>query len=269
MGIFKPAQPRVLRAACGCHVGKRRKNNEDNFYFNGSRMECDNAGTEGVLTLEPGLLDNVLQKDCFFAVFDGMGGGDYGEVASYTAAKAAENFFSGQSRVDVHDVTVSLEEYCMQANEEVVRAGSGLGAAHMGSTMVSLYFLDGRAWVCNLGDSPCFLLRDGQLRQLSVEHTDGQEMKANGITGRKPYLTQYLGIDPSEMRIEPYVKNCTLHTGDIFLLCSDGLTDMVELSDIRRTLLRCRSPKEAVETLVQAALEAGGKDNITIMVCQC
>lgn len=267
MSFFKPAQPRLLEAACRSDAGKKRKNNEDNFCFNGVCMDSDSPEAPRTLVLRP--RDSASQDGSFFAVFDGMGGGDYGEVASYTAAKSACGFFVEQDRVEPHDVTESLREYCGEANGEVFRAGSSLGTEQMGSTLAALYFLDGQAWVCNLGDSRCFLAREGRLEQLSVDHTDAEEMNAHHITGRKPYLTQYLGIDPSELRIEPHVKRVRLSEGDIFLLCSDGLTDMVPLPEIEQILLARSAPREAVEALVGAALEAGGRDNITVMVFQC
>lgn len=262
--IFKTQQPGLVSAACASHVGKKRKNNEDNFYFCGASLSCDNLGTGRTLSLEAG---RKQREGGFFAVFDGMGGGDYGEVASYTAAKEAEAFFGASERVDPHDVSLSLNEYCQNANGKVFGAGQELGAGSMGSTLVGLYFLDGRAWVCNLGDSRCYLLRGGRLTQISADHTDERDMKENNVTGRKPYLTQYLGIDPEAFRIEPYISSFSLWEGDVLLLCSDGLTDMVPAEAIGRLL--GQDPEAAVESLVAAALDGGGRDNITVMVCRC
>ena len=88
----------------------------------------------------------------------------------------------------------------------------------------------------------------------------------NGITGRKPYLTQYLGIDPDEMMIEPYIKSYYLQEGDTFLICSDGVTDMVEEQEICRILAHNEDVGDCVDLLIQAALDGGGKDNITAIV---
>lgn len=256
-------------AACGSHIGKRRKNNEDNFYFDGSYMESDNSGTPEILIIEPVEFKRILLSGGFLAVFDGMGGGEYGELASFAAAAEAEKFFERIDRVDPHDVTISLKAFCDEANNNVFETGYNLGTDNMGTTLAGLYFFDNRVWVCNLGDSRCFLHREGRTSQISEDHTDEEEMRENGITGRKPYLTQYLGINPEEMQLEPYVKSYYIHEGDRFLICSDGLTDMVSLKEINRILEGSRSPREAVKELIEEALEEGGRDNITVIVCCC
>ena len=127
-------------------------------------------------------------------------------------------------------------------------------------------FHAGQVWICNLGDSRGYLLRGGKLLQISQDHTDAAFMQENGITGRKPYLTQYLGIDPDEMMIEPYIKSYYLQEGDTFLICSDGVTDMVEEQEICRILAHNEDVGDCVDLLIQAALDGGGKDNITAIV---
>lgn len=250
-----------LTAACGCHQGKRRKNNEDNFYFDGTFMDSDNHG-----------LSEILEKKCaadsgsFFCVFDGMGGGDYGEVASYTAAKSSKTFLEAKIHMNPYDITPSLEKMCSTVNEEVFETAQKLGSEQMGSTLAGLYFYQGQVWVCNLGDSRCFLFRNGIMRQISEDHTDEAFMKENNITGRKPYLTQFLGIDPEEMTVVPAVANELLQSGDRFLICSDGVTDMVEEQQICDLLAENRYPQECVQALIEASLDGGGKDNITVIV---
>lgn len=250
-----------LRAACGCHQGKKRNNNEDNLYFDGSYMNSDN---HGLPSIEKTVLS--LDDDGFFCVFDGMGGGDYGEVASYTASKTTKEFLETGTNINPCDITPSLTKMCEVINQAVYEAGEKLGSSRMGSTLVGLYFHEGQAWVCNLGDSRCYLLRGGRMKQISEDHTDEEFMKENGITGRKPYLTQYLGIDPDEMTIVPSIKSYVLNRGDRFLICSDGVTDMVDDQTICNNLARYQDPDECVKALIQAALDGGGKDNITAIV---
>ena len=252
-----------LRAACGCHQGKKRNNNEDNLYFDGSYMNSDN---HGLPSIEKTVLS--LDDDGFFCVFDGMGGGDYGEVASYTASKTTKEFLETGTNINPCDITPSLTKMCEVINQAVYEVGEKLGSSRMGSTLVGLYFHEGQAWVCNLGDSRCYLLRDGRMKQISEDHTDEEFMKENGITGRKPYLTQYLGIDPDEMTIVPSIKSYVLNRGDRFLICSDGVTDMVDDQTICNNLARYQDPDECVEALIQAALDGGGKDNITAIVLE-
>lgn len=250
-----------LQAACGCNQGKKRNNNEDNFYFNGRYMSTDNHGLSEIWTEEVS-----LRNDSFFCVFDGMGGGDFGEIASYTAAKKTEEFLAIDTHINPCDITPSLDHMCQSINEAVFREGGNLGTARMGSTLVGLYFHAGQVWVCNLGDSRCYLFRNGRMKQISEDHTDESFMKENGITGRKPYLTQYLGIEPDEMLIVPSIKSCYVERGDRFLLCSDGVTDMVEEQQICNLMAGHVHSEECVSALIEASLYEGGKDNITVMI---
>ena len=104
MGFIK-YKTKGIRAAAASHVGKRRQNNEDNMCFDGYRMETDNTGTGTILSCETKPLDAIMGKDAFFAVFDGMGGGDYGEIASFTAADEARVFFKELHRL-AHQVNL-------------------------------------------------------------------------------------------------------------------------------------------------------------------
>lgn len=250
-----------LQAACGCNQGKKRNNNEDNFYFNGGYMNSDNHGLPSIE--KTGI---SLSEDGFFCVFDGMGGGDFGEVASYTASKTTKMFLETESNINPCDITPSLTKMCEVVNQTVYEAGEKLGSSKMGSTLAGLYFHAGQAWVCNLGDSRCYFMRNGKMKQISEDHTDEEFMKENGITGRKPYLTQYLGIDPDEMTIVPSIESYVLNRGDRFLICSDGVTDMVDEQAICNDLARYQDPEDCVKALIQAALDGGGKDNITAIV---
>lgn len=268
MALIKSMQLKVIAASCGCHVGKKRKNNEDNFYFNGKYLDSDNMGLGEILTKKTSLLEDVLGNYQFYAVFDGMGGGDYGEIASNIAAKTVKDFLQNEENINPADITPSLSHMCQIMNKNVFRTEMNLGASQMGSTLVSLFFYAGQVWVCNIGDSRCYRLRDGQMEQISMDHTDEAEMKAFGIKGRKPYLTQFLGVDPEEILLEPHVKSYRLEEGDTFLLCSDGLTDMVTEQEICNMLDRYENTENCVCHLIDAALEAGGRDNITVIVCQ-
>lgn len=241
---------RIL-AACGCHRGKVRRNNEDNFWFHGNCLPAENRGADSVLTLElPG------SKGLFFAVFDGMGGEAYGEVAAWSAAMGVGKYPEKKlfQKADAY-----LEELTQQLNLEVFAAAKAMGVDRMGATLVGLYLDKNCAWGVNLGDSRGFCLRDGELTQFSKDHTDGS------LGRRKPGLTQYLGIDPMELMLEPHFAELPLQAGDRFLLCSDGVTDMVSEARIA-SLMEGETPKACVESLLQEALEQGGRDNITAIV---
>lgn len=246
----------VACAACGCHMGKVRANNEDNFYFDGLTLSDGNTGLP-----EAQSLSVPLDWPVTMAVFDGMGGEHYGEVASRIAAESLKSALDRDPRAD-------LVQMCQNANLKICQEASRRGVTAMGSTAVILRLSDARAEVVNVGDSKAFRLRKGELRQISTDHTDASFLLELGVTNRRPRLTQNLGVDPEEMVIEPSVAAIELQDGDVFLLCSDGLTDMATPEEIQSVLSRATTPKETVERLLSLALAHGGRDNITVIICR-
>ena len=250
-----------IRAACVCDIGKIRKNNEDNFLFNKTILNIDHHSMGSPLTYK-----SWWHCSSFFAVFDGMGGEACGEAASYVAAKCTKIMWARSHR-KIPDPIDFLNHLFQEVNLAVFRKSEEMHVSRMGSTMAMLWIKGKCACVGNLGDSKVFRLRDGTLEQLSVDHTDAQELKKWGID-RKPRLTQHLGIDPDEMRIEPYVASFPIKRKDYYLVCSDGLTDMLSEDEIQRTITDSRNVVDCTEQLLQKALDNGGKDNITVIVCK-
>lgn len=244
-----------IAAACGSSIGRIRGNNEDNFYFGGQILPVKNQGQEPPLTLQ-----SSTDSGIFLAVFDGMGGGDFGEEASYAAAACARQRLA-QSRS-----VLRLEQLCQELNTAVCAAQTRLGTVRMGATLAAVYLLDDHITVCNIGDSPVFGLRDGQLKRISVDHTDEEFMRRQGITGRKPRLTQYLGMDPQTVLLEPFIAGAPVRPGDQYLICSDGLTDMLPPEELRRILMADRPVADSVQSLIAAAMERGGVDNTTVIL---
>lgn len=251
--------------SCSCVKGKVRENNEDNFYFAGKSLEPD---TEGLETTISETIDLIKEDKhgYLFAVFDGMGGGQYGEIASYEAAKCTDEFIS---HCDDPNEPRMLGKLCKAINERVYAAGEEKGASVMGTTMAAMYFKGGRWWSCNVGDSRCYRIRGGVLEKISEDHVE--ELYNIGMIKkpRKPRLIQYMGMDPEEIIVEPSISSDDMKEGDTYLLCSDGLTDMVVEADIASVLNDAGDAEEAAVRLVDMALENGGKDNITVIVCKC
>lgn len=250
--------PYKLDAACLCNTGKVRKNNEDNFFFDGRCMEADNNGLKHPVTMT-----KTLRRELCIAIFDGMGGENFGEVASFVAAdcmqyttRKLKDYFIPERKF--------LNSMCMKINDAVVAKQQELCTERMGSTMVALYFSHGYVYVCNLGDSRAYRLRDGEFLQLSVDHLEKRE----GQTRKKAPLTQHLGISPENFLIEPYIAKGELKHGDQYLLCSDGLTDMLTNFEINEILSNTTSAEECVKRLIDSALEKGGKDNVTAIACR-
>ena len=188
-----------------------------------------------------------------FGVFDGMGGEECGEIASFLAAKKAEEFKPGE------DLTADLRKYCSDANGSICRYAEDHSVFSMGTTAAILAFDEKEIMLCNIGDSKIFRLSDGKMDQISYDHV------AISAFGTKPPLSQNLGIPPEEMIISPYFSKGTYHDGDVYLICSDGLTDMVK-NDVIAQIVFDNPLDKAIELLVSTALENGGKDNVTAIL---
>src|SRR5699024_8359480 len=113
-----------------------------------------------------------------------------------------------------------------------------------------------------------FLYRSGKINQISVDHTDQFLFAKQDRLKRKPRLTQHLGIDPEEMIVEPYIAEIKFQKEDLFLLCSDGLTDMLDENEIKEVLHDNSTVASQTEILIQRALRNGGRDNITVILCK-
>lgn len=247
-----------VTAACGCNMGKVRGNNEDNFYFGQRFLPKDNTGLDGIIDYQ-----SALDQPVFFGVFDGMGGESYGEEAAYLAARTM--YEQLQTEADWQDNLMSI---CINANQRICQATRRYKAGLMGTTAVLLGLKDTNAYLVNIGDSRAFLYRSEQLHQVSVDHTDQCLFATLGMTNRKPRLTQHLGIEPEDMIIEPYKTKIRIQNEDLFLLCSDGLTDMVPEKEIKNIIDEGHEVKHTADLLIKQAMNYGGKDNITIVICK-
>lgn len=249
-----------IEAACGSNIGKVRKANEDNFYFDGTVLPQENHGQRIPLHFESD------KEEVCLAVFDGMGGFDHGEAASFAAAIELKEILKQPRQAD--GMEMYLEELTQRLNLAVCDAKASLSSNRMGSTAALLYFCNGLVYVSNVGDSRIFGLRGSQMIQISYDHTDEAYMKERGIVGRKPRLTQYLGMNPDEVLLEPYIQSGNVRGGDTYLICSDGLTDMMTPEEIRDVLMSGESARKCAEALINGALEHGGRDNVTVIVCR-
>lgn len=250
-----------IQASVMSHPGSCRRENEDNFCFNGKILKSN-------ATRRPIRLKEKRNVPVLMGVFDGMGGLKAGERASFLAAQTACEALKRVKEVKAFDKWQI--EICKKANELVCNEMKEIYKQRIGTTASMLCFRDSQYHLCNLGDSPIFLFRDGNLQPIFQEHTE----RANqalirgteaGIVQKKYKLTQHIGIFEEEMEIEPFVCSGEVCDGDRFLIVSDGLTDMVEEAQIRAVLQENKSDADAVEQLLNKALANGGKDNITII----
>ena len=260
------AEKKVVRAAVVSHKGCVRGNNEDNFFFNGDYMPLQDMNAGAMIEHE------FSDKFQVFGVFDGMGGGDSGERASAIATQILQNYYLRLRRGNVLKV---LKEYAYKANDIVVEDGKKCQADSQGTTMAVLVLKGDTAYVSNVGDSRVYLLRSGTLSQLSMDHSVVGELVREGrLTeeqARKApnnnIITHFLGMPPEEM-VSNLVYQMADKTmlGDRFLICSDGLCDMLSNASIKKKLMRYMSAGECARQLVLDAMEMGGKDNVTCVV---
>lgn len=249
-----------IDAACCCSTGCKRRNNEDNFYFNGHILPQENNGLEKIITAQI----EVMEKSVSFGVFDGMGGEEDGQVASYIAADIFKDKCTETYKY--RSLPEGFLENAVTHMNNAVCQEAELRHCHMGTTAAILSFWKDEVYACNVGDSKIFRLHQDELLQISEDHTDAKFLAECGIHNRRPQLSQYIGISPDEMVIEPHIVKCELCLEDRYLICSDGLTDMVSAAEINSIMKKSSSAKDCAERLIESALGHGGKDNITVIV---
>jgi PPM family protein phosphatase len=209
--------------------------------------------------------DSYFARAPLFAVADGMGGAQAGEVASRIAAGAFER---GPQNDDV-SAEGQLEELAQKANRRIHKlAQEDSSRAGMGTTLTAAMLRDDEVALGHVGDSRAYLLRDGQLKRLTKDHSLVEELRRQGrLTEeqaeehpQRSIITRALGPEPS---VNVDTMTFPARDGDVFLLCSDGLTTMVSDDQIRDILVNSRSLRSAVNKLIDAANRGGGRDNIT------
>lgn len=245
------------------HAGRVRRNNEDNYFLFGAFREDVRVRRQCVE--KTALADRMLA-----AVYDGMGGEEAGETASLLAA---QTFRPCRLEQAAQEAVRQVQE----ANLKICTEADRLGIGRMGTTVAALYLDRDTAVSCNVGDSRCYLFRGGRLERLSTDHSEAQRMMDMGFLdeteARKSrgwhMLTQHLGISPDELLIEPCLsRSIPVKPGDLFLLCSDGLTDPVTDDELEELLRDQGGLKEKADALLQKALDRGGRDNITLILLQ-
>ena len=223
------------------HVGKVRKNNED-----------------ALLVTEPNI----------FVAADGMGGAAAGEVASKLLVDTVKNFLS--------EIPEPLDEKVL--SKSILKASAAImretyknpDLRGMGTTATILHIYNGQAYFAHVGDSRLYRLKNSFLEQITLDHSYVETLVRNGeltpeqarVHPMKNILTQAVGAT-SDLEVE--TGNFKIEGNEKFLLCTDGLTNMVEDAVIKKILAESQSP---AEDLIQAALDNGGHDNITaVVVC--
>ena len=204
-----------------------------------------------------------------FMVADGMGGHNAGEYASEFAIRLVLDEIRAHK---ISDPPQAIRQALSLANRALYhRAVSDPAKAGMGTTFVAATIVDGRLFVANVGDSRLYVVYPGNLMQITLDHSFVEEMVRNGIITRSEALlrkdrnkiTRAVGVTE---QVEPDFFDVELNSGAKVLLCTDGLTNMVDNEKILAVLNGAGTVQEKTTKLVDAANEKGGKDNITVIV---
>jgi PPM family protein phosphatase len=268
-----------LEFAGQTNVGKVRPNNEDQFLI--ARVSKSLVLLATSLPAEQ--RTEIADRDGYlFLVADGMGGHAGGERASAFIVNETIQYFQETAKwffqLDDPDENVRirlLREALERADRKLIEeAKRDLTLSGMGTTLTALSLIGAEAFLVHVGDSRAYLLRQGRIEQLTTDHTHAQELVEQGLlqpeevrTHRlRHVLTNVLGGSPGV--VSELVK-FRLADGDRLLLCTDGLSDLVRDERIAELLGQSTSPEEACQALVEAALAAGGRDNITVVTVAC
>ena len=254
----------LVQAAVVSHKGNTRKNNEDNFCLDGIRMRRQRMD-------EGAFIKRTRRRNVqLYAVCDGMGGTEGGETASSCAVSRLsrqKSFFRLLAQKE------QLAAALTELSHAVCREGEKTGQK-TGTTIALALLISGKLYAANIGDSRIYRLREGRFEQISTDHSRVARMVSLGLLTKEQaqkdperhLITQYLGMPP-EHPVSPYLREPEeLMQGDMYLLCSDGLTDMVEEEEIGKILKAGADAGTCAAALLKAALENGGRDNITAMV---
>ena len=242
----------IVKFAVRSHSGMVREINEDSY---------------NIIAAFPGI-------PATYIIADGMGGHNSGEVASKIAVDFASNYIMQNPRAfSGEEGTVeTLRDMMKKANADIYAKSSEHGANFgMGTTMITVVVCGKKLCIGHVGDSRVYIIRDGRIQQITTDHSYIEELIKKGTLTReeagshpqKNVITRALGCS-EDVEIDTHVLD--IHPADCFVLCTDGLTNMLEEDEIRGVVEGSLNPEAACEELIRKANEKGGEDNITVIV---
>ena len=239
-----------METYCQTDVGLKRNSNQDLVYASDQKV---------------GRLPSLL------IVADGMGGHAAGDLASRVCVETAVSSIEGSGQTETIPI---LAEAVQKANRAVLKkAAEKPEYAGMGTTIVAAVIDGNTLYVANVGDSRLYLIDDDRIDQITLDHSLVAEMVRSGRISpeqmrnhpEKNIITRAVG---GEENVEVDFFDVGLHKGDVVLLCSDGLTNMVEDEQIFRIVRREKTLRDAGQKLISAANSAGGRDNISVVLAR-
>jgi PPM family protein phosphatase len=246
--------PFTLHVAQRTDIGRKRANNEDNL-----------------ISIVPEDRHLLQEKGALFVVSDGMGGHSRGEVASELAVQKIKHYYYQDRK---HYIPGALQEAIKQANSAIYQMSEkeqpqGEKNFSMGATCVAAVLHDQTLYAANVGDSRVYVLHEGQLRQVTRDHSLVAQMVERGeITPAEARTHEkrnqiYRSLGLPEVEVDLFTE--PVQEGDTLILCTDGLCGVVEDEELR-AIVKQYGPEESVQHLIARANEAGGPDNVTAIV---
>jgi PPM family protein phosphatase len=258
------------------HPGRVRTENQDHFLICSLRKEVVVHGTSLV---ETEFLMGESERLAFLAmVADGVGGAVKGAEASRTTLQTVAQYVSRSMRcyyasesTGARGFSEALQDAAVECHAELLRRGEEHPDYRGMATTLTLFLsVWPQAYLLQVGDSRCYLLRDGELIQITRDQTMAQELVDLGVLkpddAASTRLAHTLSSSIGGRQSSPVVSQFDMKWDTVLLLCSDGLTNHVSNEQIRKRLRSMRSARQACEDLLQEALEGGGSDNITIVI---
>jgi protein phosphatase len=261
------------------HAGKVRTKNEDHFLVSQISRKQEILSTN---LPEDQFPSYTGENGYLFIVADGMGGMAAGEVASRLAISTSVNLIQRSTKWgfkinqrEAREMFERISQYIREIDQALTdESESNRRLLGMGTTLTAAYSMGVDLFVIHVGDSRVYLHRGGKLQQLTKDHTVAQAMADAGYIDpsevrshvRRNALTNFLGGQQGKVRAD--VRWLRLRDGDRLLLCTDGLTEMVDDDCITKTLDQHAASQDAARILLEQALDNGGKDNVTIVVAR-
>jgi len=248
----------MLSFCCKTDKGSVRPNNEDSFIYRTANNNPENF--------------DIQFYGSLFTIADGMGGHFAGEVASKMACDYVLDYYR-ISDISDDNTWEKLKGLFFKINEIILRRSFDVSEFNgMGTTLTTLIIRKNKAWVSHVGDSRVYLIRNEEMTQISYDHTEIQRLIDQGLftkqeTERSParnILTQAIGVDN---RLSVFTWAETIQQNDMFLLCSDGLYDMMT-DDHILSIIKAKEQhlEKTCKQLIDEAINAGSKDNISVIL---
>lgn len=273
--VHAPGQDLAYEFGAASHKGLVRSENQDHY------LVLRRTRTQQLLftNVATDQLSLPTDETHAMAIADGMGGHHAGSLASEIAIRTAWDLagraISWVMKIDdleATDLAERIEGFVyllQQAFVHEYQQNPQFGDS--GTTFTAAYFVSSFVAITQIGDSPSFLWRDGVMQRVSVDHTIEQEFITAGVSpdiaGKFSHmLTRCLGYESHNAR--PDIHFLRLQPGDQILLCTDGLTDMIPDTRIAECIDNAKSPQAACDKLIQEALDAGGRDNVTAVLAR-